>query len=90
MTLSQSLGDFVVASAGPHTESVIAGHGAGAQTLSEQRLCSVLNIDIGGGTSNYVLFDAGKVSGSACLNVGDDCWKLTVRGAWSMRTSRDR
>lgn len=30
----------------------------------------VLNIDIGGGTSNYVLFDAGKVSGSACLNVG--------------------
>ncbi|HCN3551563.1 TPA: ethanolamine ammonia-lyase reactivating factor EutA, partial [Escherichia coli] len=39
MTLSQSLGDFVVASAGPHLESVIAGHGAGAQTLSEQRLC---------------------------------------------------
>ncbi|MDU5730540.1 MAG: ethanolamine ammonia-lyase reactivating factor EutA, partial [Citrobacter freundii] len=70
MALSQSLGDFVVASAGPHLESVIAGHGAGAQTLSEQKLCRVLNIDIGGGTSNYVLFDAGKVSGSACLNVG--------------------
>ena len=52
MTLSQSLGDFVVASAGPHLESVIAGHGAGAQTLSEQRLCRVLNIDIGGGTAN--------------------------------------
>lgn len=34
MALSQSLGDFVVASAGPHLESVIAGHGAGAQTLS--------------------------------------------------------
>lgn len=49
---------------------MIAGHGAGAQTLSEQKLCRVLNIDIGGGTSNYVLFDAGKVSGSACLNVG--------------------
>ncbi|WP_186006783.1 ethanolamine ammonia-lyase reactivating factor EutA [Klebsiella michiganensis] len=56
MALSQSLGDFVVASAGPHLESVIAGHGAGAQTLSEQRLCRVLNIDIG--------------SGTACLNVG--------------------
>ena len=27
MALSQSLGDFVVASAGPHLESVIAGHG---------------------------------------------------------------
>jgi len=70
LALSQSLGDFVVASAGPHMESVIAGHGAGAQTLSEQKMCRVLNIDIGGGTSNYVLFEAGKVRGSACLNVG--------------------
>ena len=52
------------------SQSVIAGHGAGAQTLSEQRLCRVLNIDIGGGTANYALFDAGKISGTACLNVG--------------------
>ena len=70
MALSQSLGDFVVASAGPHLESVIAGHGAGAQTLSRQRMCRVLNIDIGGGTSNYALFDAGNLSATACLNVG--------------------
>ncbi|MBS4238411.1 hypothetical protein GNP09_14945 [Escherichia coli] len=49
---------------------MIAGHGAGAQTLSEQRLCRVLNIDIGGGTANYALFDAGKISGTTCLNVG--------------------
>ncbi|MDF7679224.1 ethanolamine ammonia-lyase reactivating factor EutA [Enterobacteriaceae bacterium ESL0689] len=70
MTLSQSLGDFVVASAGPNLESVIAGYGAGAQTLSAQNMSKVLNIDIGGGTSNYALFDAGKVSGTACLNVG--------------------
>lgn len=68
--IGKRLGDFVVASAGPHLESVIAGHGAGAQTLSEQRLCRVLNIDIGGGTANYALFDAGKISGTACLNVG--------------------
>ena len=34
------------------------------------RALRVASIDIGGGTSNYVLFDAGKVSGSACLNVG--------------------
>lgn len=70
MALSQSLGDFVVASAGPHLESVIAGHGAGAQTLSQQRMCRVLNIDIGGGTSNYALFASGKAIGTACLNVG--------------------
>ncbi|WP_243812670.1 ethanolamine ammonia-lyase reactivating factor EutA [Klebsiella quasivariicola] len=70
MALSQSLGDFVVASAGPHLESVIAGQGAGAQTLSQQRMCRVLNIDIGGGTSNYALFASGKAIGTACLNVG--------------------
>lgn len=70
MALSQSLGDFVVASAGPHLESVIAGHGAGAQALSQQRMCRVLNIDIGGGTSNYALFASGKAIGTACLNVG--------------------
>ncbi|EKQ0890956.1 ethanolamine ammonia-lyase reactivating factor EutA [Salmonella enterica] len=67
MALSQSLGDFVVASAGP-------------QSLSEQRMCRVLNIDIGGGTSNYALFDAGKVSGTACLNVGGRLLETDAQG----------
>ncbi|WP_152554934.1 ethanolamine ammonia-lyase reactivating factor EutA [Serratia sp. DD3] len=70
MTLSQRLGDFVVATAGPHLESVIAGFGSGAQTLSERKLARVLNIDIGGGTANYALFDGGHIQATACLNVG--------------------
>ena len=90
MALSQSLGDFVVASAGPHLESVIAGHGAGAQTLSRQRMCRVLNIDIGGGTSNYALFDAGNVSATACLNVGGRLLETDAQGAWSTRTAGQR
>ena len=36
MRLADSLGDFVVASAGPHLESVIAGRGAGAAALSRR------------------------------------------------------
>lgn len=80
LTLAQSLGDFVVASAGPHLESVIAGHGAGAQTLSAQKMCRVLNIDIGGGTANYALFEAGKTVGSACLNVGGRLLETDDRG----------
>ncbi|GHL73701.1 hypothetical protein ECZU34_14490 [Escherichia coli] len=68
---------------------MIAGHGAGAQTLSEQRLCRVLNIDIGGGTANYALFDAGKISGTACLNVGGR-WKPTAEGAWFTLINRGR
>ncbi|MCS6068139.1 ethanolamine ammonia-lyase reactivating factor EutA [Klebsiella variicola subsp. variicola] len=85
MALSQSLGDFVVASAGPHLESVIAGHGAGAQTLSRQRMCRVLNIDIGGGTSNYALFDAGNLSATACLNVGGRLLETDAQGACGPR-----
>lgn len=89
MALSQSLGDFVVASAGPHLESVIAGYG-GAQSLSEQRMCRVLNIDIGGGTSNYALFDAGKSAAPLVLTSVVACWKPTLRGAWFMPISRGR
>lgn len=70
MDLSQQLGDFVVATAGPNLESVIAGRGSGAQEYSEQQHKRVMNIDVGGGTSNYVVFDCGQVVDTACLNVG--------------------
>lgn len=70
MELARMLGDFVVATAGPHLESIIAGHGSGAGEYSKRNACRVLNIDIGGGTSNYVVFEAGRVVGTACLNVG--------------------
>lgn len=80
VALSQKLGDFVVATAGPHLESVIAGFGSGAQTLSEQKMARVLNIDIGGGTANYVLFEAGHVTSSACLNVGGRLFETDANG----------
>jgi ethanolamine utilization protein EutA len=70
MTLAEALGDFVVAAAGPHLESVIAGQGAGAGDYSRGHVARVLNIDIGGGTSNYAVFQAGRVVDTACLNVG--------------------
>jgi ethanolamine utilization protein EutA len=70
MTLAEALGDFVVATAGPHLESVIAGQGSGAGDYSRDNAARVLNIDIGGGTSNYVVFQAGRVVDTACLNVG--------------------
>lgn len=80
MALSQQLGDFVVATAGPHLESVIAGYGSGAQALSQRQLNRVMNIDIGGGTANYVLFEGGKVVASACLNVGGRLFETDSRG----------
>ncbi|WP_034455936.1 ethanolamine ammonia-lyase reactivating factor EutA [Buttiauxella noackiae] len=80
MALSQQLGDFVVATAGPHLESVIAGYGSGAQALSQRQLNRVINIDIGGGTANYVLFEGGKVVASACLNVGGRLFETDTHG----------
>lgn len=70
MELAESLGDFVVATAGPHLESIIAGKGSGAGEYSRTHSARVMNIDIGGGTSNYAVFDCGRVVDTACLNVG--------------------
>lgn len=70
LKLAETLGNFVVATAGPHLESIIAGHGSGASELSRTTIGRVLNIDIGGGTANYALFEAGEAVASCCLNIG--------------------
>ncbi len=66
--LSDLAGDFVVATAGPHLESLLAAKGAGAVEASREGL--LLHIDIGGGTSNLALLEDGKVLRTGCLNVG--------------------
>ena len=49
--LSDLAGDFVVATAGPDLESVLAARGAGAVDFAQQTGKTVLHMDIGGGTS---------------------------------------
>ncbi len=68
--LSSFAGEFVVSTAGPDLESVIAGKGSGAQSYSEENACVTVNLDIGGGTTNIVVFDSGKVVAKGCLDVG--------------------
>ncbi len=68
--LSQYAGEFVVATAGPDLESVLAARGAGAVDYSERTGKLVLHMDIGGGTSNLCLIRAGKIVATGCLNVG--------------------
>lgn len=63
-------GNFVVATAGPILESVIAGRGAGAAALSLQMHRTVLNIDVGGGTSNLAVFQEGHPVDATCINIG--------------------
>ena len=69
-SLSDLAGDFVVATAGPDLESVLAAKGAGAVDFSEQTGQTVLHIDIGGGTANLALIREGAVVRTGCLNVG--------------------
>ena len=68
--LSAFAGDFVVETAGPDLEAVIAGKGSGAAAYSAANRCRVLNIDIGGGTSNAALFDCGEPVSTGCIEVG--------------------
>ncbi|MEG2109256.1 MAG: ethanolamine ammonia-lyase reactivating factor EutA [Clostridium sp.] len=75
-TLSGFAGDFVVATAGPDLESIIAGKGAGAYIYSKEHSTSVVNIDIGGGTSNLALFTRGEVKETGCLDIGGRLIKL--------------
>ncbi len=63
-------GDFVVASAGPQLESLLAGRGAGAALASREQNKVICNIDIGGGTCNYAVFRHGELIDSACLGIG--------------------
>ncbi|MDR3601067.1 MAG: ethanolamine ammonia-lyase reactivating factor EutA [Desulfosporosinus sp.] len=69
-SLADYAGDFVVATAGPDLESVIAGKGSGAEALSKRLQARIANIDIGGGTTNIAYFERGKCIGTACINVG--------------------
>lgn len=78
--LSDFAGDFVVATAGPALESVLAGKGSGAQAYSEEHQCTVLNLDIGGGTTNLALFENGKLKDTGCLNVGGRLMKFDPDG----------
>lgn len=80
MSLAAGLGDFVVATAGPHLESVVAGRGSGAGAYSEKNAARVLNIDVGGGTSNYAVFEGGRVLDTACLNVGGHLLQTDAAG----------
>lgn len=78
--LSEFAGDFVVATAGPDLESILAAKGAGATELSERENRPVLHMDIGGGTSNMALIRDGEIVATGCMNVGGRLIKFGEQG----------
>ena len=63
-------GSFVVATAGPDLESILAGRGSGASALSRTRRKAVANLDVGGGTTNIGVFSMDKAVDTACYEIG--------------------
>ena len=74
--LSAFAGDFVVATAGPDLESILAARGAGADQYSKEQHKRILHFDIGGGTANLALYDRGELAATGCLDVGGRLIKI--------------
>lgn len=68
--LSIFAGNFVVAIAGSDLESIIAAKGSGSAALSKSKLAKVVNLDIGGGTTNLAYFDNGTATNTTCMDIG--------------------
>src|SRR5438876_8599015 len=67
---SEEAGKFVCASAGHHMESQLAAHGSGAVALSRGHGVTLLNVDIGGGTTKFALIEKGRLIATAAIAVG--------------------
>ncbi len=69
-SLSDHAGEFLVATAGPDLEGIIAAKGSGAYEYSKKTGKVIANIDIGGGTANVAVYKAGKLCGTCTLHIG--------------------
>lgn len=72
-------GKFVCASAGHNLEALLAANGSGAVALSRQG-GSVLNIDVGGGTTKLALARDGQVVATLAIAAGARLIELDERG----------
>src|SRR5262245_55603793 len=69
---SAQAGKFVCATAGHNLEAILASYGSGAvhMTYHEGGDFTVMNVDVGGGTSKIAIVQQGKVIDTCALEVG--------------------
>jgi ethanolamine utilization protein EutA len=67
---SAQAGQFVCATAGPRLEAILAAHGSGAVYRSREEGTTLVNIDIGGGTTKVSLVEKGRITGVTTFNIG--------------------
>ncbi|MFX1533661.1 MAG: ethanolamine ammonia-lyase reactivating factor EutA [Promethearchaeota archaeon] len=68
--LARESGNFVSATAGPNFESIIACRGSGALDRSQALRRSIMNIDVGGGSSNIAIAVSGEIRETCAISVG--------------------
>ncbi|MEA2642437.1 MAG: ethanolamine utilization protein EutA [Chloroflexota bacterium] len=79
-------GKFVTASAGHHLEAVLAANGSGTVARSRRDHQTLLNVDIGGGTTKLALVRDGEILATSAVAVGA---RLLVKNAEGRLTRID-
>lgn len=79
---SAEAGKFVCATAGHNLEAILASYGSGAvhMTYHEGGDFTVMNVDVGGGTSKIAIVQQGKVIDTCALEVGARLLALDENG----------
>src|SRR5438045_6827953 len=67
---ARQAGKMVAVSAGDSLETIMAAHGSGATARSIRERATVMNVDVGGGTSKIAICVDGRVSDPTALDVG--------------------
>src|SRR6059058_2687854 len=67
---ARQAGKMVAVSAGDSLEAVMAAHGSGAAARSIREGATMMNVDIGGGTSKIAICADGRVSDLTALDLG--------------------
>jgi ethanolamine utilization protein EutA len=67
---AKQAGKLVAVSAGDNLETVMAAHGSGAVARSIRDGCTVMNVDVGGGTSKIAVCAEGRVIDVCAVDVG--------------------
>ncbi len=67
---AEQAGKFVAVSAGDSLETALVAYGSGAVALSDTESTTVMNVDIGGGTSKIALCVGGEIVDRTAIDVG--------------------
>jgi ethanolamine utilization protein EutA len=88
-------GKFVCAAAGHHLEAVLAANGSGTVARSRRDGQTLLNVDIGGGTTKFALVRDGEILATAAVAIGarqivKDKWDRVVKADEPVRLLAER